>query len=176
MKAVYYSLTIFSLSCTRTTAFGLMPVWPALCAKAKLFSNDAILSSIINKRETQKTSHRTGSWVPRAKTRQILTRNCKILPSLSIETRGIRYFKSAPLPDPPPRFDFFFPSPGPLPHRIRLRTNQQQSLTSILPVLTCEPVTHGNLKGDGTEIVTSRKWLNELPYCKAILIWFFWKY
>lgn len=174
MKAVYYSLTIFSLSCTRTTAFGEMPVWPALCAKAKLFSTDAILSSIINKRETQKTSRRTGSWLPRAKTRQILTRNCKILPSLSIETRGIWYFKSAPLPDTPPRFDFFFlPSPGPLPHRMRLRTNQQQPVTSILPVLTCEPVTHGNLKGDGTEIVTSRKWLNELCTVKRFLSDFF---
>lgn len=66
--------------------------------------------------------------------------------------------QSAPLPDPPPRFDFF-PSPGPLPHRIRPRTNQQPSLTSILFVLTCEPVTRGNLKGDNTEMVTSRKWL-----------------
>lgn len=141
-----------------------MSGWPALCAKAKLFSNDAILSSIINKRETQKTSRPTGSWVPRAKTRQILTRNCKILPSLSTETRGVWYFKSAPLPDPPPRFDFF-PSPGPLPHRIRLRTNQRQPVTSILPVLTCEPVTHGNLKGDGAEIVTSMKWVTNEDVC-----------
>lgn len=66
--------------------------------------------------------------------------------------------QSVPLPDPS-RFDFS-PSPGPLPHRIRLRTNQQPSLTSILLVLTCEPVTRGNLKGErrqGPENVTSRK-------------------
>lgn len=50
----------------------------------------------------------------------------------------------------------FFPSPGPLPHRIRLRTNQQPPLTSILLVLTCEPVTLGNLKGEYTESLTSR--------------------
>lgn len=68
------------------------------------------------------------------------------------------FSQSAPLPDLPARFDFLFPSLGPLPHRIRLTTNQQPSLTSILPVLTCEPVTRSNLKGDSAEMVTSRKW------------------
>ena len=62
------------------------------------------------------------------------------------DTGWIVFLKSVPLTDPS-RFDFF-PSPGPLPHRIRLRANQQPPLTSILLILTCEPVTPGNLKGE----------------------------
>lgn len=80
----------------------------------------------------------------------------------------------------------FFPSPGPLPHRIRLRTNQQPSLTSILLVLTCEPVTPGNLKGDRTETVTSRKWfrnekkidlylIKNVPYNGIFSVWYLFR-
>lgn len=132
--------------------------------RQKLSSNDAILSSIINKRETKETDSiyaKVTQYAHRG-SRGYLRRVENFLPSPFLATRDGWYFSTRTVTRSLSlRFFFFFfsPSPGPLPHRIQPGTNQRPSLTSILLALTCEPVTRGNLKGERTrrtEIVTSR--------------------